>query len=120
MSKGEKAVVLVVLAILTIVVFAWFKSCTSEPKVSEYEIMTQKIEQLQVKIDSLQQVRDTLIREIDNSKMTIKIIETRYEEKINAIRTQSPSDDYVLFTEYLRRFSPNLEPATEADSANHD
>ncbi len=92
-SKFYKIIGFILLILLTVFLFWHFNNKPTLPPVNTDSIKT--------KIDSTKTQRDTLIKDIDNSKETIKEIEKSYEKDSIVITKQSTDSDIVFFREYL-------------------
>ena len=67
------------------------------------EKLENSIKELSLKIDSLSNVRDSLIIKIDNDKVKIVELERKYEANRDSIIIQSVNADWSQFTEYLSK-----------------
>lgn len=67
------------------------------------EKLENSVKELSLKIDSLSNVRDSLIIKIDNDKVKIVELERKYEANRDSIIIQSVNADWSQFTEYLSK-----------------
>lgn len=77
----------------------------SKPKSREpdYNIYIERIDSLESELSTLRQVRDSIRSSIDTITTEIGNNEKNYEEIRDVILSNSVSDDYLFFTEYLSK-----------------
>ena len=77
----------------------------SRPKSEEpdFSIYTERIDSLELELSILQQTRDSVRSSIDTITIKISDNEKNYEEIRDIILSNSVSDDYLFFTEYLSK-----------------
>lgn len=76
------------------------------------DILLQKINNLELKIDSLNNIRDSIREVIDSTHIKIINNENHYKEVVNTIMLQSTSADSSFITDYIRLH------ASQRDSLN--
>ena len=94
MKKPE----LIVFWIFIILLIGFFVIQQSSYQSNDLE---KSIKELSIKLDSLSNIRDSLIIKIDNDKIKIVELEKKYESTRDSIIIQSVSADWNQFTEYL-------------------
>lgn len=66
---------------------------------------TDKVDSLNIIIDSLELSNTTIKNSIDSSKVVIQIIEKWYEKDYNTILTQPTDNDCMFFSNYISGYS---------------
>lgn len=93
-----------------VVLFLCYKACTSNSKIvfdpKEY---IEKIDSLNHTIDILQTKKDSVQERIDTVVIKIKENSDKHEKIANYIVNNTPSDDYLFFSEYIRDNSARLD-----------
>ena len=91
--------------IIFIIIVAWFYIKIADlNKVSEDDLLNE-ISKLELKIDSLNNQKDSIRTIIDSTHIKIITNEKHYQERINTILVQSASADSSFITDYIRLYS---------------
>lgn len=69
------------------------------------DILLQKINQLELKLDSLNEIRDSIREVVDSTHIKIITNENHYKEVVNTIMLQSASADSSFITDYIKLHS---------------
>lgn len=97
--------ILLVIAV-GIILWCWPENDPSVPDVSEY---VEKIDSLQSQIDSISTLRDSIDQRIDTVTITIEKTHIQYEKDRNTILSNTTSEDYVFFLDYIRSNKARLD-----------
>ena len=68
-----------------------------------------KIDSLELEISNLEVKKDSIDKEIDTVFVELKVIEKEYEEKYIDILNNNTSDDYIFFSDYIKRNRERLD-----------
>jgi hypothetical protein len=92
---------------LGFILFVWVYISIADftPHVEKDEILLKKISELELKIDSLNNQKDSIRTVIDSTHVKIITNEKHYQERINTIIRQSSSDDSSFVANYIRQYS---------------
>lgn len=104
--QNKKIIIIVsfILIILSISLYFIFKPEKKEIKIDDkYEMLQHKIDSLENIKDSLNTQKELLLGQIDSSENKVIVIEHWYEKEHNNILTQPSDSDYVFFKDYLSR-----------------
>ena len=104
-KEGKKIFIgigIVVIVILFITFYIWVADFT--PKNKEDELL-KKIEALELKLDSLNNRKDSIRTAIDSTHIKIITNEKHYQERVNTIITQPYSADSGFVTDYIRQYA---------------
>ena len=69
------------------------------------DVVLERINKLELKIDSLNKTKDSIRTIIDSTYVKIITNEKHYQERINTIFVQSASADSSFITDYIRLYS---------------
>ena len=97
--------ILLVIAV-GIILWCWPEDNPPVPDVSKND---KKIDSLQSKIDSISILRDSIDQRIDTIKITIEKTHIQYEKDRNTILSNTTSEDYVFFLDYIRSNQARLD-----------
>lgn len=106
---------IIIIAIISFIAFLsfyiWMADFTPENKEDK---LLKKIEALELKLDSLNNRKDSIRTAIDSTHIKIITNEKHYQERINTIIRQSSSDDSSFVANYIRQYSdknslPNIK-----------
>lgn len=97
--------ILLVIAV-GIVLWCWPEDDSPVPDVSEY---VEKIGSLQSQIDSISTLRDSIDQRIDTVTITIEKTHIQYEKDRTTILSNTTSEDYVFFLDYIRSNKARLD-----------
>ena len=101
MQKACKVILILSITINLILGFILLnKPKSKEP---DFSIYTEKIDSLKLELFTLQQTRDSVRSSIDTIIIKIRDNEKNYEEIRDIILSNSASEDYMFFTEYLSK-----------------
>lgn len=101
--------VILILSIITNVALGYILYSNSNKVESNSEEFIAKIDSLELELSNLEVKRDSINKEIDTVFVKLTVIEKEYEEKYINILSNSTSDDYVFFTDYLERNKERLD-----------
>lgn len=101
--------VIFILSIITNVALGYILYSNSSKVESNSEEFIAKIDSLELELSNLEVKRDSVNKEIDTVFVKLTAIEKEYEEKYINILSNSTSDDYVFFTDYLERNKERLD-----------
>ena len=101
--------VILILSIITNVALGYILYSNSSKVESNSEEFISKIDSLELELSNLEVKRDSVNKEIDTVFVKLTAIEKEYEEKYINILSNSTSDDYVFFTDYLERNKERLD-----------
>ena len=101
--------VILILSIITNVALGYILYSNSSKVESNSEEFIAKIDSLELELSNLEVKRDSINKEIDTVFVKLTVIEKEYEEKYINILSNSTSDDYVFFTDYLERNKERLD-----------
>ena len=101
--------VILILSIITNVALGYILYSNSSKVESNSEEFIAKIDSLELELSNLEVKRDSINKEIDTVFVKLTVIEKEYEEKYVNILSNSTSDDYVFFTDYLERNKERLD-----------
>ena len=93
----------IILTILGVITFFWLYLSVADftPK---KDILLERINELELKIDSLNNQKDSIRTIIDSTHIKIITNEKHYQERVNIIITQSSSEDYMFFKKYINEY----------------
>ena len=115
LNKWEKVKIIgIILLILVILVFSyvWIYNRTVKSLPDTERI----IDSLSNKIDSIKVENITLIQKNDSIRIKIVEVERNHEENTSTILTNTVSDDYLFFTDYIARYNDSNYTRTVKDS----
>lgn len=101
--------VILILSLITNVALGYILYSNSSKVESNSEEFIAKIDSLELELSNLEVKRDSINKEIDTVFVKLTVIEKEYEEKYINILSNSTSDDYVFFTDYLERNKERLD-----------
>ena len=101
--------VIFILSIITNVALGYILYSNSSKVESNSEEFIAKIDSLELELSNLEVKRDSVNKEIDTVFVKLTAIEKEYEEKYINILSNSTSDAYVFFTDYLERNKERLD-----------
>ena len=101
--------VILILSLITNVALGYILYSNSSKVEPNSEEFIAKIDSLELELSNLEVKRDSVNKEIDTVFVKLTVIEKEYEEKYINILSNSTSDDYVFFTDYLERNKERLD-----------
>lgn len=107
MSKGWKIIFSISIAINLVLGYLLYSEPV--PTNSDSEKFIEKIDSLELELNSIQERRDEVKEEIDTVYVQLENINKEYVETRDRIIANSPNDDYSFFVEYLRRNKARLD-----------
>ena len=78
-------------------------------KIEEDNTLLQKIDELELKINSLQSKKDSIRTVIDSTHVKIITNEEHYQEVINTIITQPTSEDFEFVRGYIGQYRNKMD-----------
>lgn len=97
----QKALKVILVISIAINILLGFILSTKHKQINN-DVYVDKIDSLELEIYKLQEVKDSVKEVIDTIIIEINKNNKTYEENRNVILSNSVSDDYLFFTEYLR------------------
>jgi len=101
--KNWKVVALFVLAFIIIIIVYVYMADFSSPSQKD-DLLLKKITELELKIDSLNNKKDSIRSVIDSTHVKIITNEKHYQERINTIINQPLSADSEYISNYIGRY----------------
>ena len=98
----DNLIVALIISILIILICFYLKIANFAPK---EDILLNRINELELKIDSLNNKKDSIKIAIDSTHIKIITNEIHYKERVNTIINQSTSDDSSFVSNYIRQWS---------------
>ena len=89
---------------VVLVAFLYYKLANFHPVDKDDELL-RRINELELKIDSLNSRKDSIRSVIDSTHVKIITNEKHYQERINTIILQSSSDDSSFVSNYIRQYA---------------
>ena len=103
MKKSEKIFITVGLIIM-LSLFIWFYIMIADFSPKD-NILLQKIENIELKLDSIKDKKDSIRIVIDSTHVKIITNEKHFQERITTILVQPSSADSSEITDYIRQFA---------------
>lgn len=100
--KKTNTILLIIITILLFVIYFYIITADFSPKDDK---LLQKINGLELKIDSINSKKDSIRTVIDSTHVKIVTNEKHYQERINTILVQSASSDSGFISNYIRQYS---------------
>ena len=102
----NKSLLVKIGVIILVALFIWFYISIADfsPKVDKDDLLLQRITELELKIDSLNNKKDSIRTVIDSTHIKIITNEKHYQERINTIIRQSSSDDLEYLRYYIKKY----------------
>lgn len=97
-------IILVTCLILIIGIYIWFADFTPDNK---EDALLKKISELELKIDSLNNRKDSIRTIIDSTHVKIITNEKHYQERVNTIITQPDSFSESFTRQYIIEYAAN-------------
>ena len=97
-----------IFAITVIVLLIMQQVAIRNTKIPNNTELENSIKELSMKIDSIGEIRDSLIIRIDTTKVKIIELEKTYEKTRDSIVTQSVNSDCITFSEYISNYRDRL------------
>ena len=97
-------IILTVCLILLIGIYIWFADFTPDNK---EDALLKKISELELKIDSLNNRKDSIRTVIDSTHIKIITNEKHYQERVNTIITQPDSFSESFTRQYILEYAAN-------------
>lgn len=101
--------IILILSLIANIVLGCILCFRSSTVNSNSNIFIAQIDSLESELAKIRIKRDSVNKEIDTVYVKLKVVEKQYEEKYNNILSNSTSDDYVFFTDYLERNKARLD-----------
>ena len=96
-------ITIIIFIIFGIIIWIYAKYSNFNP-VDKDDLLLQKISELELKIDSLKNQKDSIRTAIDSTHIKIITNEKHYQERINTIITQPLSVDSQYISDYIGRY----------------
>lgn len=103
-SKTYSLIISVLILILIGIIVFWL-FIARVPQNNTEDLLLKKINELELKIDSLNNKKDSIRMVIDSTHVKIITNEKHYQERINTIINQSASSDSEFITDYIRLYT---------------
>ena len=91
--------------VIFILFIIFYISIADFTPVDKDDLVLKRINELELKIDSLNKSKDSIRTIIDSTHIKIVTNEKHYQERINTILVQSASADSSYITDYIRLYS---------------
>ena len=101
----NKKYIIAIIAIAILIGWFYISIADFTPPSSKDELLIKKITELELKIDSLNQKKDSIRIAIDSTHIKIITNEKHFQEKVNVIITQSDSFSESFTRQYLRNYA---------------
>lgn len=102
MNKNTLMIIIISI-VFGIIIWIYAKHSNFNP-VDKDDLLLQKISELELKIDSLKNQKDSIRTAIDSTHVKIITNEKHYQERINTIITQPLSVDSQYISDYIGRY----------------
>ena len=102
MKKTNTVLLIIITILLLFVIYFYIITADFSPKDDK---LLQKINGLELKIDSINNKKDSIRTVIDSTHVKIVTNEKHYQERINTILVQSASSDSGFISNYIRQYS---------------
>lgn len=102
MIKSEKILIVIIICIILLFGWIYLKLADFSPK---DDVLLQKIENIELKLDSIKDKKDSIRIVIDSTHVKIVTNEKHFQERITTILTQPSSTDSSEITNYIRQFA---------------
>lgn len=103
MNKTSKILLILLVVVSVILSLFIYNSCNKkEVIIDDTDKIIETIDSLQIVDDNLQLQKDSIRERIDTVIKKIKENSDKHEKIANDIIINSPSDDYLFFSEYIR------------------
>lgn len=99
--KNKIIIILVTISIILLVWF-YFTHADFSPKKDNNELLLDKINKLELKLDSITDKKDSIRIVIDSTHVKIITNEKHYQEVVNTILSQPSVSDYEYIRQYIR------------------
>ena len=103
--KSDKKFIILSILVLLLIVWFYIANADFTSKSTSDELLLKKITELELKIDSLNQRKDSIRSVIDSTHVKIITNEKHYQERVNTIITQSDSFSESFTRQYLRDYA---------------
>ena len=102
----NKSLLIKIGVVILVALFIWFYISIADfsPKVDKDDLLLQRITELELKIDSLNNKKDSIRTVIDSTHIKIITNEKHYQERINTIIRQSSSDNLEYLRYYIKKY----------------
>ena len=102
--KKDKGII-IVMSVFIVGLLAWQQYIIRTSKPTKEDILIEKITELESKIDSLSNKKDSIKSVIDSTHVKIVTNEKHFKEKINTIITQPDTCSESFTRQYLRDYA---------------
>lgn len=118
MQKGIKIILIISLILNVLLGYILInKTKKSEYNINEYN---SRIDSLESVLSSIDNKRDSVRIKIDSVYINLGNVKEEYEKISNDIITNNVSDDYLFFTEYLRKNKARLDSMYNSSSVKRN
>jgi hypothetical protein len=95
-----------IIGLIALIIFIWFyiKMANFEP-IEKDDLILKKITELELKIDSIKDKKDSIRLVIDSTHVKIISNENHYQERVNIIMRQYAATDSGFIADYIRLYS---------------
>lgn len=98
----HKIIIILVTILFILLIWFYFTNADFSPKIDRSEIMLDKINKLELKLDSITDKKDSIKIVIDSTHVKIITNEKHYQEIVNTIINQPTDSDYKFISGYIR------------------
>jgi len=116
-SKNQtNAIVIIVIVMVVALLCIQQYLINKYPPVNKDKELVESIKSLENKIDSISNIRDSLILVVDTTKVKIIELEKKHETIRDSIITQSVNSDCISFSEYISKYNNRLSSSNNTQS----
>lgn len=100
-----------IIAFLAIVIIlqGYFLFKSEKTTISDSTEYIERIDSLELEIDSLSNIRDSIIERVDTIYVKLNNISSEHEKNVDIIVNNDVSEDYSFFLEYIRSNKSRLD-----------
>ena len=106
MKDNKKTIIIIIIIVLLLIGFYIKVADFSTPKIDDDKFY-KKITELELKIDSLNDQKDSIRTVIDSTHIKIVTNEKHYQERVNTIITQPDSFSESFTRQYILEYAAN-------------
>ena len=106
MKNNKKTIIIIIIIVLLLIGFYIKVADFSTPKIDDDKFY-KKITELELKIDSLNNRKDSIRTVIDSTHIKIVTNEKHYQERVNTIITQPDSFSESFTRQYILEYAAN-------------
>lgn len=113
MSDNTFKVIIIILLLLFIgIIIWWFGWHVQVPDNNSDQILIEKLDSIQKRLDKIEFKRDSIKAVIDTTKVKINIVHETYKTTVERIINQPLDSDQVFLTDYLNGYLDSFNANT--------